>query len=108
MHSVLGMVAVQHDWFAVELYELPKPIGVIAVTSKAVSAFLAERSAAEGMHSVLGMVAVQHDWFAVELYELQKPIGVIAVTSKAVSAFLAEQQCCRGHAQGLRHGCCAA
>jgi len=29
------------------------------------------------------------------------------VTSQAVAILLTDQQCCKGHAQGARHGCCA-
>ncbi len=59
------------------------------------------------MHRVLGMVAVHQDLVTAWVYEEQKLIGVLAVTSKAVVTLLTEQQCCKRHAQGARHGCCA-
>ena len=54
--SVLGIVAVHLCWVAAELYEVQRPIGVIAVTSKAVFLLPCCSTAAAGMHRVLELL----------------------------------------------------
>ena len=76
-------------WNAPELCEVPKFIGVIAL-SKQGCCHLAEQSStgAVSVTKVSGFVAVHLCWNAPELCEVPKFIGVIALTSKAVFILL--------------------
>ena len=57
MHRVLGIAAVHLCWVAAVLYDVQKPIGVIAGTIKAVSLIaLQSRTVAEIMHKVLALL----------------------------------------------------
>ena len=88
-NSVSGFVAVHPCCNAAELCEVKKLIGVIALTSKAVSHLASQSSTgAVMMNRVSGFVAVHPCCNAAELCEVKKLIGVIALTSKAVFILL--------------------
>ena len=88
-NRVSGFVAVHPCCNAAELCEVKKLIGVIALTSKAVSHLASQSSTgAVMMNRVSGFVAVHHSCNAAELCEVKKLIGVIALTSKAVFILL--------------------
>ena len=96
-----------------------KPIGAIAVTSKAVFKLpCAGNTAAAGMHKVLGYFAGHLCWVAAELCEHQKThgcncsdkqvqnfIGVTALASTLFLACLTEQHWCSGLEHGARLEC---
>jgi len=82
--GVLGKVAVQHCLIGARLFEVHKSIGVLAMTSKAVSACLAEQHCCRGHAQGAVNVVVQHCWIGARLCEVHKPLGVFAMTSKAV------------------------
>ena len=88
-NRVSGFVAVHPCCNAAELCEVKKLIGVIALTSKAVSHLASQSSTgAVMMNRVSGFVAVHHSCNAAELCEVKKLVGVIALTSKAVFILL--------------------
>ena len=68
---------------------MKKLIGVIALTSKAVSHLASQSSTGEvSTNRVSGFVAVHPCCNAAELCEVKKLIGVIALTSKALFILL--------------------
>ena len=106
MNSVSGFVAVHPCCNAAELCEVKKLIGVIALTSKAVSHLASQSSTgAVMMNRVSGFVAVHHSCNAAELCEVL--VGVIALTSKAVLHLASQSSTGEVSKQGLRLCCCA-
>ena len=85
---VSGFVAVHLCWNASELCEVPKFIGVIALTSKAVVILLTEQHWCSERDQGLRLCCCASLLECTELCEVPKFIGVIALTSKAVVILL--------------------